>query len=725
MHMNFIRRHILILASGLALGCASPWVAADPPSRVGRLGYVSGAVSFSPAGANDWVQASLNRPLGAGDRLWTEAAENTRAEIQVGGAAIRMDAGTSLAVLNLDDGITQVLLSQGSLHVRVRRLGPGQSFEVATPNLAFTLRQPGEYRIDVDPRSDATTVVVHQGRGEAWGEDAAYRIDARQAWRFTGSGLQDYAQIGAPRRNAFDRWAASRDYRDDHSTSARYVSADVIGYQDLDAHGSWRLEAGYGNVWVPARMAAGWSPYSDGHWAWIDPWGWTWIDDAPWGFAVSHYGRWANLHGTWAWVPGPLRAQAYYAPALVAFVGGEHFQLTISTGMIGAIAWFPLAPREVYRPSYPVSRRYFENVNRSNTVVSKNVIINQYNTTRVTNVVYANRQVAGAVIAVPTTAFVQAQAVSRDRQRVSRESLAGQPVAPLAAILPTEQSVRGKTAKGEPPPHRLERRAVARSAVPPAHPGLAAQREQLAERPGRPLDAASRRHLKNADPPPLPVVKVLAPREVAKTLPLPPVDGPPAQVVAPVRQPLMVTPPERSTPVQSRPEGGRPPEAGPSPEVISRPEAGSRREPAAALVPPPASRRAVDVSPPAGRDKNESPGRQAPPVQPVATPPTPTPGEPAGKPERGPQPEWEQNDQPRFPVRGEASPVERTATPGREERGAVARATPPASTVPARSPTVFSPKSRETALPDAGRGRGQAREQKSEKWQGEQHPGQR
>ena len=214
--------------------------------------------------------------------------------------------------------------------------------------------------------------------------------------------------------------------RYDNSVSARYVSPDVVGYQDLDANGTWRVDATYGNVWIPSRVAAGWAPYRDGHWAWVDPWGWTWVDDAPWGFAVSHYGRWANLRGTWGWVPGPVRSRAYYAPALVAFVGGTNFQLAISSGNVGGIAWFPLGPREVYRPSYPVSRGYFENVNRSNTVINTTVINNYYNNTNVTNVVYANRQVPGAVVAVPTTAFVQSQPVSRaavrrpagdDRQR--------------------------------------------------------------------------------------------------------------------------------------------------------------------------------------------------------------------------------------------------------------------------------------------------------------------
>ena len=154
------------------------------------------------------------------------------------------------------------------------------------------------------------------------------------------------------------------------------------------------VDATYGNVWYPSRVAADWAPYRDGHWAWVDPWGWTWVDDAPWGFAVSHYGRWTNLRGTWGWVPGPVRSRAYYAPALVAFVGGDNFRLTISGGNVGGIAWFPLGPREVYRPSYPVSRGYFENVNRSNTVVSVTTVNNYYNNVNVTNVIYANQ--AGA-----------------------------------------------------------------------------------------------------------------------------------------------------------------------------------------------------------------------------------------------------------------------------------------------------------------------------------------
>src|SRR6476619_5824286 len=136
-------------AAGVVVLAVSGWASADPPSRVARLGFTSGPVSFSPAGEDDWVQATINRPLTTGDRLWADAGART--EIQVGGAMIRMNAGTGVSILNLDDDITQLQLTQGTLNVRVRRLAPNQVFELDTPNLAFTLRQPGEYRIEVDP----------------------------------------------------------------------------------------------------------------------------------------------------------------------------------------------------------------------------------------------------------------------------------------------------------------------------------------------------------------------------------------------------------------------------------------------------------------------------------------------------------------------------------------------------------------------------------------------
>ena len=464
---------------------------------------------------------------------------------------------------------------------------------------------------------------MRNGRGDVYGDDTAYTIDTRQAYLFSGTSLRDYRIVDFRRPDEFDRWAIDRDRGYEQSVSARYVSRDVIGYQDLDAHGTWRAEPEYGNVWVPSRVPAGWSPYRDGHWAWIDPWGWTWVDDAPWGFAVSHYGRWANTRGSWVWVPGPVSRRAYYAPALVAFVGGDNFQLSISSGNVGGVAWFPLGPREVYRPSYPVSRRYYENVNVSNTVINTTVINNTYNTVNVNNV-YVNRQVAGAVIAVPTTTFVQSQPVARAAAPVTRELVASAPVANAPRIAPTERSVRGAAEQRERPPERaLARPVVARAAPPAARPGFAAQQPQLSAQPGKPLEEDARRNLKPAAS--APVVNVVTqPQQATKALPAPPASADSRSADAKGKsaerkgaEAARTAPPEQRGKSEPRPQASSPP-AAPQPQAPTASAAPSQRTapPAPAAQAPEARGKADDRS---KSDQDSKSGQRAPAAAPPRT----------------------------------------------------------------------------------------------------------
>src|SRR5205085_2002793 len=96
-----------------------------------------------------------------------------------------------------------------------------------------------------------------------------------------------------------------------------------------------------------------------------------------------------------------------YAPALVAFVGGEGFGVGLSVGGGGGMAaWFPLGPGEVYQPAYHVSPRYVERINIVH--VSNVAVIREYS---VTNVRYANRTIVGAVTVVPHDAFIHSRRV--------------------------------------------------------------------------------------------------------------------------------------------------------------------------------------------------------------------------------------------------------------------------------------------------------------------------
>ncbi len=114
----------------------------DPPSRVARLSFLHGAVSFVPAGENDWTEAQLNRPLITGDKLWVD--RDGRAELEIGAATVRVDQQSSFDFLNLDDNNAQIELTQGTLNLRVNRLYDNQAYEIDTPTLAFVINRVGD-----------------------------------------------------------------------------------------------------------------------------------------------------------------------------------------------------------------------------------------------------------------------------------------------------------------------------------------------------------------------------------------------------------------------------------------------------------------------------------------------------------------------------------------------------------------------------------------------------
>jgi hypothetical protein len=460
----------------------------DPPGRVGRLSYINGAVSFRPGDIEDWVQADVNRPLTTGDHLWID--EGARAELHIGTAALRINSRTAFEFLNLDDGNTQVRLTEGSLNIRVRSLDQNETFEVDTPNLAFSVLRTGEYRIDVNPDAQTTRITVRGGEGEVTGGGQAFTVHAREQAQVSGGDSLSYNVLSAPPPDEWDNWCNGRDRREDQSQSARYVSREMVGYQDLDDNGDWHNEPDYGAVWVPRAVPVGWAPYHYGHWVWVEPWGWTWVDDAPWGFAPFHYGRWAYVRGYWGWIPGPVAVRPVYAPALVAWVGGSRFSLSISVGGGPGIGWFALGPREVYVPSYRASPRYVNRENITNTTITNINVTNVYNTT---NVRYVNREAPGAVMVVRQNAF-GSRRVQDDAVRVRPEDVRSAEVMNGAPIAPRRENVLGNSANGgrvaQPPAAAFTRTVVAKTTPPPPQVPFSQRQQALSANPGRPVDAA-------------------------------------------------------------------------------------------------------------------------------------------------------------------------------------------------------------------------------------------
>jgi hypothetical protein len=479
---------LLLSAIGVSVALADD---ADPPGRVARLSFTKGAVSLQPAGVQDWTDATVNRPLTTGDKLWAD--QDSRAELDIGSAVIRLGSMTGFSFLNLDDQTAQMNVTAGTAIVHVRDLGENQSFEVDTPNLALTVQSPGDYRVEVNDSGDTTVVKVSNGEAQVTASGQTVPMHTQQAYTFTGTDqvTVDAGSVGAP--DVLDQWSLDRDHHEEQARdeSNQYVAPEVAGAQDLGDYGTWQDTPDYGYVWTPTAVAADWSPYHYGRWVWVAPWGWTWVDDAPWGFAPFHYGRWTYLGSRWAWVPGPRRIRPVYAPALVAWVGSPVAGVSVSIGGGRGVGWFPLGPREVFVPCYHVSNNYVRNVNISNTTIVNTTYITNVYENRVTNVTYANRNRPGAVVAVSQSVFTSAQPVRGHTMRIPEGELArlgSHGVAP--AIAPVRDSVMGHGPDvnvRRPPAAFINRPVVARIAPPPAPVSFERQQQAIRANGGRPL----------------------------------------------------------------------------------------------------------------------------------------------------------------------------------------------------------------------------------------------
>src|SRR5437667_313194 len=287
--------------------------------------------------------------------------------------------------------------------VDARRLLQGQAIEVDTPNGAFTIERPGYYRIDVD--QDRTTFSTRRG-GQATLTPAngeATDVGPDKQVVLEGSDTPQLTANAAPDPDEWDRWNLDRSgHEGGPSPSARYVSPEVTGAEDLDRNGDWRETPRYGHVWVPHDVPPDWAPYSTGRWIFDPNYGWTWVDDAPWGWAPYHYGRWVYGDGFWGWAPGPVVVAPVYAPALVSFFGAPGVGVSVGVGF-PFVSWVALGFGEPVIPWWgPVGfagRCWWGGWGGprivNNVVIQHNTYVNVRNVT-----VFQNTHVHNAVIGV-------------------------------------------------------------------------------------------------------------------------------------------------------------------------------------------------------------------------------------------------------------------------------------------------------------------------------------
>lgn len=384
--MRVARR--LLLGLGLACFLASSPVRAEPSpgslvealarSLVGRISDADSGTAVRPV-AGEWTDAGVNQPVAAGMSVRTNG--QGRARLRITADTLALAPSSELDLRQLADSGLQIVLRHGRIGVQLSELAPAHTIAIAVPRGEVWLLTPGDYDVAAGDAQMPGRVAVFNGHARFVGKGADTAIAAGQATTLSGGDPVVARRLDGAVGDDFVRWwrptadlpAASASSNGDSTDSPtlRHISVETTGYDALDGNGNWQTVDGYGAVWFPATLPDNWAPYRFGHWRWIAPWGWTWIDDMSWGFAPSHYGRWARLAGPdgeserWGWVPGERVAHPAFMPAGVAFLGTAGVGLSFPDSTGPAIAWFPLAPDEVYWPSYTHDLDAIRQLNRS------------------------------------------------------------------------------------------------------------------------------------------------------------------------------------------------------------------------------------------------------------------------------------------------------------------------------------------------------------------------
>ena len=435
---------------------------AVPPVRIGRISLIAGKLELRGPGEAKWSAASINDPVATGMSLHTDP--QTRGEIRIGPDTIDLAEGTEITVIKLDPRTAEIAVREGRIELDIGALESGESVEIDTPHGGVWPLERGRYDIDIGGGDRPLRIAAFAGNARFAGNGADLPIASGYRLLLSDTGLMA-AQIESASDDEFVKWCKGRAVDDAQLAAPYFMSREITGYAALDDAGNWQANDKYGEVWVPKALPAGWAPYRNGHWRWLSPWGWSWVDDQSWGFATTHYGRWIQADGQWLWSPGKLTANPVWAPAVVAFLGTRGVGLSYADGPGPAIAWFPLAPGEVYWPSYTRDLDYIRAINRGN-VADLNVVriaADGEPPAEISNGHFANRAFASAV---PRPVFVS-----------------GEPIAAALLTIPDERlldapAIMGSPDIGPPPPAPVR---VAGAATIREHPPAAS----VAVKPGQ------------------------------------------------------------------------------------------------------------------------------------------------------------------------------------------------------------------------------------------------
>ena len=312
----------------------------DSQARIVRLSYIEGGVQIDRHTGQGYEKAMVNFPIVQGEKLRT--MEGGRGEVEFeDGSTIRIAPNSiiqfsQLALRDSGDKVSAVELNQGTLYVDYAN-AKNQEFTVLFGREKLALAHSSHLRVILED-SDAA-VAVFKGDIQIQSPSATIEVKKNQTANIDLD-EDSYKLTKNVQEEPLDAWDKQQDQYHVRYASNSYNSYSPYAYgvSDLGYYGNFFNVPGYGMMWQPYLVGAGWDPFMDGAWAFSPGWGFGWVSAYPWGWTPYHYGTWVFVPAYgWAWQPGGVWTPWYVQPRVLNAPQGFSVPKAPTTGTSTAV----------------------------------------------------------------------------------------------------------------------------------------------------------------------------------------------------------------------------------------------------------------------------------------------------------------------------------------------------------------------------------------------------
>ena len=298
-------KRVLIAGMLLALTNVAMASTEDELTSLSYISYLERYATVLPASQEESLEAVVNMPLVAGDRV--DTAREARMEIVLAdGDTMWLDEYTTLSLdavafsRDSEAERTVIFLAEGTIIVEVSgHIQADQPTRIDSRGATIYLDQQGLYRIHALPTGGLRVEVV-AGLAEVATSAGGVLIRPETSAE-VGNGEVQRTEPNLTWNDDFAAWVEVR-RQISAGESAQHVDLRYSRQAaQLDNYGSWvYVDSMNSWAWQP-EVGGGWEPYRAGRWHWTNT-GWAWISYEPWGWLPYHYGSWNfDIGFGWVW----------------------------------------------------------------------------------------------------------------------------------------------------------------------------------------------------------------------------------------------------------------------------------------------------------------------------------------------------------------------------------------------------------------------------------------